>query len=626
MKTVTDRIRAILKIGGIKKDIVFLLVSAFALYLSMTVPGSDMAVDPAWIAIILCGVPMMIEAIIGVITELNIKAGVLVSIALVASVCIGEYFAAGEVAFIMLLGTIIEDLTVKKANDGVEKLIKLTPKTARVITENGENIIPAEKVRIGDTVRVVPGETIPVDGVIISGETSVNQAVMTGESMPVNKTVGDEVSSGTVNQFGAFDMRAVRVGEDSSIQRMIKLVGSADAGKARIVSIADKWATWIVIIALAVSILTWIITGELTRAVTILVVICPCALVLAVPTAIMACMGNAAQRGFLIKDGGALERLAKVKKIFFDKTGTLTYGKPRVTEVKTASDMPKKEVYSYAAAAEQFSEHPIGKAIARCYRREYGKILTADSFKMLTGRGVSAIVNSKQIFAGNEKLMTENSIEIADEIKNAAYKLTAEGSVVIYTAAEGTLIGYIVLADIVRTESRETVSKILGEGVESILLTGDNETVAANIAAEAGISEVRASCLPEDKLVFIDEEQKKGIPVAMVGDGINDAPALKKADVGIAMGGIGSDIAIDAADIALVNDEIDELPHLIALSKRMMTVIKINLTFSMLINIVSVILAFAGVMSPIVGALVHNAGSTLVVLNSALLLIWHRNK
>ena len=320
---IIEKLEDILEIGGTKKDIVCLVISGIALLVSIF-DLIEMPFDAAWIAIILCGLPIIMEAVIGLITVFDIKADVLVSLALIASVLIGEDFAAGEVAFIMQLGALLEDLTVDRARAGIEKLVHLTPQTARVLTEDGEKIVQAEEVKVGDRIRVLPGETIPVDGVIVSGQTSINQAVMTGESLPVDKTVGDDVSSGTVNQFGAFDMKAVKVGEDSSIQRMIRLVQSADAGKAKIVGMADRWATWIVVIALSAAALTWLISGEIIRAVTILVVFCPCALVLATPTAIMAAIGNGAKHGFLVREGAALERLAAVSRITFDKTGTLT--------------------------------------------------------------------------------------------------------------------------------------------------------------------------------------------------------------------------------------------------------------------------------------------------------------
>ena len=336
MGKIIEKLEGLLEWGGTLKDVICLVLGGISLAISLfdLVP---LPFDAAWIAIILCGLPIILEAIIGLVTAFDIKADVLVSLALVASVLIGEDFAAGEVAFIMQLGALLEELTVSKARAGIEKLVHLTPQTARILTANGEKIIPAEQVAIGDRIRVLPGETIPVDGVILSGQTSINQAVMTGESLPVDKTVGDEVSSGTVNQFGAFEMEATKVGEDSSIQRMIRLVQSADAGKAKIVGLADRWATWIVVIALSAAALTWFFSGEIIRAVTILVVFCPCALVLATPTAIMAAIGNATKHGFLVREGDALERLSKVSKVTFDKTGTLTYGTPKVTAIGACS-------------------------------------------------------------------------------------------------------------------------------------------------------------------------------------------------------------------------------------------------------------------------------------------------
>jgi heavy metal translocating P-type ATPase len=527
----------------------------------------------------------------------------------------------------MQLGALLEDMTVSKARAGIEKLVHLTPQTARIVNEKTEKIISAKDVKVGDVIRVLAGETVPVDGVVLSGQTSINQAVMTGESMPVDKTAGDEVSSGTVNQFGTFEMKATKVGEDSSIQRMIQLVQSADAGKAKIVGLADRWATWIVVIALTAAALTWLISSEIIRAVTILVVFCPCALVLATPTAIMASIGNATKHGFLVREGDALERLAKVTKITFDKTGTLTYGVPKVTKIRSISqDFSDEQLYSLLASAEQFSEHPLGKAIVSSCKSRKIQLEKSDNFRMVTGEGVSAVVQNKNVLAGNEKMLANNKIIISQNIKSEIEQYRNEGSTVIYTAVNGMFIGYVVLSDTIRNESREMMKNLINIEVQPILLTGDNKNSALSIGKRLGITEIYGECLPEDKMKYIEEYQKKGEGVCMIGDGINDAPALKKANVGIAMGGIGSDIAVDAADIALVDDEVKELPHLFALSKRMMTTIKLNLSFSMGINFIAIALAISGILNPVVGALVHNAGSVLVIINSALLLNWKRKK
>lgn len=612
------------KINEMKKEILFLIVSGISLVLSI-IDIPLFSLDFAWIAIILCGIPIIKEAIIGLVTEFDIKADVLVSIALIASVFIGEIFAAGEVAFIMQLGSLLEELTVAKARAGIEKLVHLTPQTARKIEGEKESIIPASDVQKNDLLRVLPGETIPVDGVILEGETSINQAVMTGESIPVDKTVGDDVSSGTVNQFGSFTMKALKVGEDSSIQRMIKLVQSADANKAQIVGFADRFATWVVVIALSAALLTWLISGQIIRAVTILVVFCPCSLVLATPTAIMAAIGNATKHGFLVRMGDALERLAKVDKVTFDKTGTLTYGTPEVIAVHSLEkEISDELLFQYFASAEFSSEHPIGKSIVRCYKQKYQKdLLTTTNFKLYLGQGISCVLNEKEVLAGNEKLLKSKGVflnNIHEEIKPYVQK----GCTIIYLSLQEKLIGYLVLADTLRKESKTMIQQMQQIPITPVLLTGDHQDVASALCQELQIKEVYADCLPETKLEKIRSFQTNGEDVCMIGDGINDAPALKCANVGIAMGKIGSDIAVDAADIVLVDDDIKELPHLILLSKHMMKIIKINLTFSMTLNFIAITLAILGILNPVVGALVHNAGSVLVIVNSAFLLNWKK--
>lgn len=613
--------------GGVKKDITLLVLSGVALLASIfrLLP---LPFDPAWIAIILCGIPIILEAIIGLVTEFDIKADVLVSIALIASVVIGEDFAAGEVAFIMQLGGLLEDLTVAKARAGIEKLVKLTPRTARVLREGKEFLLPAEQVAVGDRLRVLPGETIPVDGKILTGQTSIDQSVMTGESMPVDKGPGEEVSSGTVNQFGAFEMEASKVGEDSSIQRMIRLVQSADAGKAKIVGLADRWATWIVVIALTSAAITWLVTGEIIRAVTILVVFCPCALVLATPTAIMAAIGNATRHGFLVREGDALERLSKITRIAFDKTGTLTFGKPHVVAIGSLDpSFSQSQLYAWAAGAELRSEHPLGKAIVRSFQEErQARPPEPEAFQMLPGRGVKAVIQGKEISAGNPELLQEEGIQFSPTSRQTVEKYLSQGCTVVYLAWEGRLAGFIALEDTLRPDAPSTIAQVKETGVIPVLLTGDHQEAAHSIAEKLAITEVKANCLPQDKLGYIGEYEQRKEPVCMIGDGINDAPALKKAQVGIAMGGIGSDIAVDAADIALVNDDIREIPHLLRLSKRMMTVIKWNLTFSMALNFVAIILAMTGILNPVVGALVHNAGSVFVIIHSAFLLRWRKRQ
>ena len=624
MQKAIKKLEDLMEIGGIRKDILLLVISSVSIICSL-LHVQPFPFDLAWFAVILCGFPIILEAIIGLVTAFDIKADVLVSLALIASICIGETFAAGEVAFIMQLGALLEELTVAKARAGIEKLVHLTPQTARVLQMDKEVIVPAEQVRIGDRIRVLPGETIPVDGIIVDGQTSINQSVMTGESLPVDKAVGDEVSSGTVNQFGTFEMEAIRVGEDSSIQRMIKLVQSADAGKAKIVGIADRWATWIVVIALSAAVITWLATGQIIRAVTILVVFCPCALVLATPTAIMAAIGNATKHGFLVRQGDALERLANTKIIAFDKTGTLTYGTPRVIAVQSVTDvLTIKELYQMVASAERFSEHPLGKAVVQCFKKEKTDFTEVDNFQIIPGRGVYAEIEGKRVLAGNPELLTAHHVEIP--VLEDTKDYIRQGCTIIYVSINNTFAGFLALSDTVRKESEHMIDELLKLGICPVLLTGDHENAANTIASLLHIEDVKANCMPENKLAYIEKYQKNGMPVCMIGDGINDAPALKKADVGIAMGGVGSDIAVDAADIALVDDEVKELPHLVALSKHMMVTIKLNMTFSMTLNFVAITLAILGSLNPVVGALVHNAGSIFVIINSAFLLKWGSKK
>lgn len=621
------KLEEILEWGGMKRDILFLILSGAALLASI-LKISFLPFDPAWIAIVLCGAPIILEAAVGLITAFDIKADVLVSIALIASVIIGEDFAAGEVAFIMQLGALLEDLTVSRARAGIERLVHLTPATARRLEGEKEEIIAAEAVLAGDVLRVLPGETVPADGVILRGRTSVDQSVMTGESLPVDKEEGDPVSSGTVNQFGSFDMRAEKAGEDSSIRRMIRLVQSADAGKAKIVGMADRWATWIVVTALTAALFTWLITGEGIRAVTILVVFCPCALVLATPTAIMAAIGNATGHGFLVREGDALERLARVRQVCFDKTGTLTCGRPEVRAVRALgcggeNGPGEEELFALAAGAELRSEHPLGKAVVRSYReRKGGEIPCPEQFAMIPGRGVEAVVNGRSILAGNRELLEERGIRPVPGQLEAAEEYGKEGCAVIWLAADDRPAGLIALADALRPDAADTVRRVREAGVSPVLLTGDGENAARHIAGLLAVDEVRWSCLPEDKMEWIHAGQKAGREVCMIGDGVNDAPALKKALVGIAMGGVGSDIAVDAADIALVDDDIRQLPHLLRLSGRMMTVIRRNLVFSMTLNFIAIGLAITGVLNPVAGALVHNAGSVFVIVNSVFLLKW----
>ncbi|WP_368489679.1 heavy metal translocating P-type ATPase [Clostridium sp. BJN0013] len=578
--------------------------------------------DIAWVSVILCGIPIVFGAVNALINEHDIKADVLVSMALLGSLFIGEWFAAGEVAFIMQIGSILEDVTAAKARAGIEKLIKLTPKTARIRRNGKEQIVQAEDVHVGDTVIVLAGETVPVDGIIVSGNTAIDQSVMTGESIPVDKTTGDDVTSGTINQYGTFEMEVTKEEKDSSLQRMIQIAKEADANKAPIVSLADKWATWMVIISFLISVITWLATGELIRAVTVLVVFCPCAFILATPTAIMAGIGNATKYGILVRSGDALERLSKIKYVAFDKTGTLTNGTPKVVAIKSLTDNYKEDdILRIAASVEKYSEHPLGQAICRTYESEHKLDEKISDFEIIAGQGVQCVINGKVVFAGKSALLEAEGVEANQNQLDADKKYLKEGATVIYVSMDKEIIGMIALADTLRSDSKDMIKNLKEEGVEPILLTGDNEDAAKHIAAEVGISNVRANLLPENKMKIIKKYMSKNKNICMIGDGINDALALSISYAGIAMGGIGSDIAVESSDAVLLNDDIKRIPYLLFIADKTMKKVSFNIIFSMGLNFIAVALAVTGVLNPIWGALVHNLGSVFVVVNSSLLLM-----
>ena len=626
-------------LDGEKRDILFIVISIISVILSLI--GANLwRFDLIWIAVIFCGFPIFKEAIIGLYTEFDIKADVLVSIAIISSILIGELFAAGVIAIIMAIGGFLEEYTVSKTKAGIEKLIDLSPTKGTLIKNYNldsetELVVPADLIRVGDILKVVPGEIIPVDGVIISGESSIDQSVMTGESIPIDKVVGDEVFSGTINLYGSFVMRATKKGEDSSLQKLIKLVESANPENAEVVKAADKWATFIVVIAFTCAILTLIFTGEIIRAVTILVVFCPCALVLATPTAIMASIGNLTNVGILVKEGISIEKLAKVDQIIFDKTGTLTYGKPVVTNVipydgnlddnlnMGGNDgVSEKDLIHLLASLESLSEHPLAKSIVKYYKENYDESLEKVSdFEMIIGKGVKAYLNGSKVYAGNEEFLNSSDIEIPKDFvgENISEYLNL-GATAIYLAKDENLLGAVLLSDILRDDASDLINQLDKLGVSSTLLTGDNKNAAENIASNVGINDLKYNCLPEDKISKIREFQSTNKKVAMIGDGINDAPALRQADIGISMGGVGSDISIEASDVCLVSDDIKYIPHLLALSRKTIRTINIGIGFALGLNIIATAMAAFGYLGPIGGAFVHNIGSVIVIIYSSMLL------
>ena len=579
--------------------------------------------DPAWATIVISGIPLLYLAVWRIIHNpgiSKISSALLICIAMFAAIAIGDLFAAGEVVFIMAIGALLEEATTNRAKKGVKKLISLAPTKGRRLKDGKEEMIPTEEIRQGDLLRILPGETIPVDGTILSGETSVDQSIMTGESLPIDKSVGEEVFCGTINRFGSIDISATKVGENSSLQKLIRMVQDAENKQAPMQRIADRAASWLVPVALLIAVLAYVFSGNIVTAVTVLVVFCPCALVLATPTAIMAAIGQATKHGVIIKSGEALEKMGKVDIIAFDKTGTLTYGRLDVSDIISFDEnVSERELLALAASAEARSEHPLGKAIVAYAAAEGVTLTEAEDFKMTAGKGILAEVSGHRLICGNEKFLVENGASIGQKVQSALERLRTQGKASILVADGRKCIGVIALADVLRPEAKDMVSRLADMDTRTVLLTGDHQKTADYFAKQVGISGVRAELLPEEKVQNIEKLQKENHTVCMIGDGVNDAPALKTADVSVAMGSMGSDIAVDAAEVALMSDDISKIPYLKRLSNATVRTIKASITLSMCINFVAIVLSLMEVLTPTTGALVHNAGSCFVVLIAALL-------
>lgn len=598
-------------VGGI-----FLAASFF-----LPLMGYPEAEHLAWVCVMICGLPLLYLAVLRLINNKGISklsSALLISMAMTAAVIIGDLFAAGEVAFIMEIGALLEEMTTNRAKKGLKNLLSIAPEKARRIKDNTEESIPIESVSAGDTLRVLPGETIPVDGKIIHGETSVDQSVMTGESLPSDKTVGDTVFSGTINLYGSIDFEASKTGEASSLQKLIRMVESAEKNQAPSQRIADKWASRLVPASLFIAIAAYLFTDDIVRAVTVLVVFCPCALVLATPTAIMAAIGQAARHGVIIKSGEALEKMGKVDTIAFDKTGTLTYGRLEVTDIIPMEKLSEQDLLTLTASAESRSEHPLARAIVQKAESCGIKTLEAVTFKMTAGRGITAALGGSTYNIGNEAFIAESGCKIDETAAATLDKLRSDGKASVIVSSGSKIIGIIALSDVLRPEAADMIKHLRSMGAKAVLLTGDNKKTASFFAEKVGITDILADLLPEQKVKNINT-LKSNSTVCMIGDGVNDAPALKTADVGVAMGAMGSDIAVEAADVTLMTDDVSRLPYLKWLSNTTVKTIKIAITLSMCINFAAISLSVIGLLTPTTGALVHNAGSCFVILLAALL-------
>lgn len=633
----------------ISRRAVVLAVSVISLAASIINPAARWGleffrfVDPAWLALILLGRPIFVGVYQSIVKAKKITVSVLISLAILGTVTLeifrlvnlhdsshheGSYIlAAAEIAFLMAVGGLLEDWTIKKTRAGIERLVSLAPKT--VVVKRGANLteIPVDEAVVGDIVVVKPGEMIAVDGVIIKGRSAVDQSTITGESVPVDKAEGDQVFGGTLNKAGALEIKVTKPPQDMTVNKLIELVTEAEGKRAPISRVADKWASRIVpaavLLGVAASLFSYFVFNvsvltAIIRGVTVLVVFCPCALALATPTAIAAGLGNAAQRGVLIKSGEALEVMARVDVVALDKTGTLTEGSIAVNGIK-AYGIDQTEFLSLAAAAEKYSEHPIAKAII-AYAQGISDIKDADQTTSLPGIGVRALIDGSEVLVCRAAHLKEMNIDTAAADADIKEWLLS-GNTVVAVCKNNTLVGVISLSDTLRAGAAETVGELEAMGIGTAMLTGDNAYTASKVANAVGISTVRHSFLPGDKLNEIEKMKSDGRSVCMVGDGVNDAPALAAADCSIAMGALGSDIAIETADAAVMSSDITRLPGLFTLSRHVMSTIKVNISLSIVINIFSVVLSTLGLLTPVTGALVHNAASILVVSNSALILM-----
>jgi Cd2+/Zn2+-exporting ATPase len=554
------------------------------------------------------------------IREGDFTADIPVSIATAAAIAIGQYSAAAVVAVLLLVGGMLEEFVSARAGNALDALAKLLPGEVTVRRDGLDVVIPLAEVRVGDVLLVRSGERISVDGVIASGAASINQAAITGESVPVEKQKGDEVFAGTLNEVGALEIRATKVGEETTLGQIRRMVKEAQEQKAPIERILDRYARLYTPAALALGAVVWWWSGDILRAITILIVFCPCVMVLATPTALVASIGNAALRGSLVKKGATIESLSKVDTVAFDKTGTLTYGTPRLLETVPLNGLASREILRLAAVAEKFSEHPLARAVVRAAEAEGMQVADPEKFAALPGMGVQATTGGRQLLLGRPQLLSAQGVIMGSELQARTRDLATAGRTVIGVASEHEMAGLLVLEDTLRPEARSVVQRLNKLGVRTVLITGDNQSTANRIAGEVGISEVYAEVLPLQKVEIVKRLQAEGRTVAFVGDGVNDGPALALANVGVAMGLGGTDVAIETAEIALLSDDLSKLPHLLGLSRQAMGAIKQNLVFSLGVLAIAVGLAITGILSPVTGALLHELSSIPVIANSARLI------
>ena len=570
----------------------------------------------AMIGAIILGYPIMGTAIKDLkLGKLSINE--LVAIAVLAAFASGDYKTAGVVAFFMLLGELIETRTAEGARNSIESLIKLTPtKARRIKTDKSEEEVPASQLAIGDIIRIRPGDNVAADGVIVNGQGSFNQATITGESLPVDKKSGDEVFAGTLNLTGVLEIKVSRAGTDTTLGRVRELILAAEKTKLPIMKIVDQYMAFYTPLVLVIGALVWAFTRDLERVISVLVVSCPCAFILATPTAMVAALSAAARLGILIKNVADIEAAAKINAFIFDKTGTLTTGELAVSRLAPIGDTKPAELLRIAASAEKYSNHPTAKALATISAEAGVPLVEPKDFTETAGRGVTADVGGAKVLVGRAQWLKDNGVN--NDFEKSVDLNETEGWSLIFVARDGKCIGWVGLQDQTRPEAREALAELKEAGVRRIaMVSGDRQPVATRVAAEIGCEEAKGDCLPQNKVEFVRDVKSKGYHVAVIGDGVNDAPALAAGDIGIAMGAAGSEVAIHSATIALMNNDLRRLPFLVKLSRSTRTVINQNFLFGVFFIIGGLSAAAFGWLNPILAAVLHNAGSLIVIFNSA---------
>ncbi|HPC60963.1 MAG TPA: cation-translocating P-type ATPase [Verrucomicrobiota bacterium] len=577
--------------------------------------GHAIASASAMIGAIVLGYPIIFTAVKD-IRRGQLGINELVAIAVLAAFASGDYKTAGVVAFFMLLGEIIETRTAEGARASIESLIKLTPTKARRITKDGEEEVPASQLAVGDIIRIRPGDNVAADGVIVSGQGSFNQATITGESLPVDKKPGDEVFAGTQNLTGVLEIKVTRAGQDTTLGRVRELILAAEKTKLPIMKIVDQYMGFYTPLVLVIAALVWAFTRRLDNVISVIIFSCPCAFILATPTAMVAALSAAARLGILIKNVADIESAAKINAFVFDKTGTLTTGELAVNRLAPLGDTQPAELLRVAASAEKYSNHPTAKALGKLAAEAGVPLVEPEDFSETAGRGIKARVNGSLVLVGRAQWLRDNGVK-EDFLKSVDLNET-EGWSLIFVARDGRCIGWVGLQDQTRPEARESLTELKHSGVRRVaMISGDRQPVASRVAREIGCEEAKGECLPQTKVDFVRSVKAKGYKVAVVGDGVNDAPALAAGDIGIAMGAAGSEVAIHSATIALMNNDLRRLPFLVQLSRSTRTVINQNFLFGIAFIIGGMTLSAMSYVPPVLAAVMHTAGSLIVVFNSA---------